>query len=118
MEPENDGFQEKSPFPGADFQVHHVKLQDFISDHSVHSNVLCVCCKYLKPLVGVLEAEEEGFVNVSASIFRGTGGTGPIFFKQKGNKWVKILDKTINKWMVFEDALLLKGPEKCKKSIT
>ena len=24
MEPENDGFQEKSPFPGADFQVHHI----------------------------------------------------------------------------------------------
>ena len=42
MEPENDGFQEKSPFPGADFQVHHIKLQGFISDHSVHSNVLCV----------------------------------------------------------------------------
>ena len=68
--------------------------------------------------MGVLEAEEEGFVNVSTSIFRCHGGTGPIFFQQKGNKWLNILEKTINKWMVFEDALLLKGPEKCKKSIT
>ena len=27
MEPENKGFQQKSPLPGADFQVNHVKLQ-------------------------------------------------------------------------------------------
>ena len=27
MEPENDGFQKKSPFPGVDFQVNHVKFQ-------------------------------------------------------------------------------------------
>ena len=41
MEPENDGFQEKCPF-SPDFRVNHMKLQDFISDHSVHSNVLGV----------------------------------------------------------------------------
>ena len=27
MEPENDGFQKESAFPGVDFQVNHVKLQ-------------------------------------------------------------------------------------------
>ena len=26
MEPENDGFQKESPFPGVDFQVQNVKL--------------------------------------------------------------------------------------------
>ena len=26
MEPENDGFQKESPFPGADCQMNHVKL--------------------------------------------------------------------------------------------
>ena len=32
MEPENNGFQKESPFPGADFQVNHVKLQWGILD--------------------------------------------------------------------------------------
>ena len=32
MELENDGFQKETPFPWADFQVNHVKLQGCIFD--------------------------------------------------------------------------------------
>ena len=40
MEPENDGFQNQSPFPGADFQVNHVKLQGCIPSNSKLSELL------------------------------------------------------------------------------
>ena len=37
------------------------------------------------------------------------GGLDLFFFQQKGNKWLKILEKTINKWIFLRRRAVVEG---------